>query len=311
MSRRLWQRVEDVKIYRDSDTQEYVVVHDGGSEYFTPDKQDAVDTANLIIARRKGQYEENAGAKMRFPIHSYFSAQTAWHDAHRGRGSGKIGNNTWITDVGRGYAVVLHRTPIVTYRPDGSVELNSGGHRTVTTKARMNEVLPPGWRVTQSNYEWTVTTPAGQHEFFDRMVIQEDGQMDALSSGRHAFRGERRNPPGDALTGYLDSISRYGEELKDWRGKPLGWRYESTVTNWHDAQGNRVYAILLSKGSGRRRQYAGGLYLGDEGSLFRGRIFGILGFGGEREASEMAMTEAQYWMERDADDALSEGDDDE
>jgi hypothetical protein len=52
MSRKLLQRIGRVRIYRDIDTREYVVVADG-SEYFTDDKQDAVDTANAILTDKQ------------------------------------------------------------------------------------------------------------------------------------------------------------------------------------------------------------------------------------------------------------------
>ena len=192
MSRKLLQRVGRVRIYRDSDTREYVVVADG-SEYFTDDKQDAVDTANAIL---NDKHLENPGARLKYPIYSYFSAQTAYHDAHRGRGRGKIGNNTTIMrppQGGEGYSVVLHHTPIVTYRPDGSVQLRSGGHESATTKARMNEVLPPGWGVSQKNFRWSVHTPKGAYNFIDGMVIQEDGTVTADEFMRLTDHTER-NP---------------------------------------------------------------------------------------------------------------------
>lgn len=139
------------------------------------------------------RYAENVGAKMKRTIHDYFSAQTAYHDAHRGRGKGKIGNNTYIvTNVegGGGYSIILHRTPIVTYHPDGRVTLRSGGYRTVTTKARMNEVLPGNIRVYQQRHDWFVSTPHGDIPFHDGMVV-ETGATTSHSGGPHEVN------PGD------------------------------------------------------------------------------------------------------------------
>jgi hypothetical protein len=52
----------------------------------------------------------------------------------------KIGNNTWARLLeDESVAVRLHGTDVVTFMPDGRVKLDSGGWRTVTTKARMNE----------------------------------------------------------------------------------------------------------------------------------------------------------------------------
>lgn len=132
-------------------------------------------------------YLPNAGAKSRYSIHSYFSAQTAYHDAHRGRGKGKIANNTWIeTNVegGGGYSIILHRTPIVTYHPDGGITLRTGGFETVTTKARMNEVLPQYVRVSQEAREWYVYVHGERRKFFDGMRI-ETGATTSHSGGPH------------------------------------------------------------------------------------------------------------------------------
>mgnify|MGYP003344650536 CR=1 FL=1 len=64
--------------------------------------------------------------------------------------SQKLANNTYLTRrPGSGdyesqfiYAVRLHATDILTCWPDGTVSVSSGGWKTVTTKARINEFLP-------------------------------------------------------------------------------------------------------------------------------------------------------------------------
>lgn len=122
------------------------------------------------------------------------------------------------------------------------------------------------------------------------------------------------NPKSTALAGYLKSL-RYGEELTDFHGKGLGWKYDSTISNFRNRHSERQYAITLVKGTGKRKQYAGGLYLGDSGSLFRGEVFGILSWPtAENEASNMAMSEAEHWLQVDAEDeerADQEGGDEE
>lgn len=50
-----------VKVYRDPEYNEYIVKHSNGgvlqdSEYFTSDKQDALDTAKYLIERIKRQF---------------------------------------------------------------------------------------------------------------------------------------------------------------------------------------------------------------------------------------------------------------
>jgi hypothetical protein len=53
-------------------------------------------------------------------------------------------------------ALYYHRTPVVTWYPDGRIVLRSGGHHTVTTKRRMNQAVPDV-AVWQRNFEWWVT----------------------------------------------------------------------------------------------------------------------------------------------------------
>jgi len=67
-------------------------------------------------------------------------------------------------------------TDIIRWCTDGSIVLNTGGWRTVTTKARYNEHLD-GIRVWQERGVWTVATAKGSVEFYDGMVINPDGTV--------------------------------------------------------------------------------------------------------------------------------------
>jgi hypothetical protein len=124
-------------------------------------------------------YHMNAGAKLRAPVHDYASAA-----AFLGRRSERtLANNTvvrydWRDPNASVIDVVLHHTPIVRFHPDGNVELNSGNYRTVTTKARINEVLfPLGYRIVQEHYDWFLFNwRSGESvDFFDGMVIRGSG----------------------------------------------------------------------------------------------------------------------------------------
>lgn len=122
------------------------------------------------------------GAKMQMPVYDWASAQKALG----AKSSVRIGHNTtlrynggwWETpmrDVENDVIeVVLYSTPIVTYRMDGSITLNSGGHQTVTTKARINEVTPPWIDVYQKGGSWFVREPgvAGAVPFHDGMRVK-------------------------------------------------------------------------------------------------------------------------------------------
>lgn len=67
-------------------------------------------------------------------------------------------------------------TDIIRWNADGSIVLNSGGWRTVTTKSRFNEHLPL-IQVWQTRGVWYVGTAAGTFEYYDGMVINPDGTV--------------------------------------------------------------------------------------------------------------------------------------
>jgi len=67
----------------------------------------------------------------------------------------KIANNTYLCRRQDGaVAVRLHATDILTFRPDGSVVLTTGGWRSVTTKARLNAYCPIGRGIGQRAGVW-------------------------------------------------------------------------------------------------------------------------------------------------------------
>lgn len=90
------------------------------------------------------------------------------------RASRKIGNNTYLHRLDADtIALRLHATDVVTFRP-GTVTLDSGGWRTVTTKDRLNYVLP----VYSEKGTWYV---GGYKEarivYFDGITFAEDGEL--------------------------------------------------------------------------------------------------------------------------------------
>lgn len=99
----------------------------------------------------------------------------------RGDISKTIAANTWLTkDIfgsspeGQVYYVVFRHTRIVAFHPDGSVMLNSGGHRTVTTKQRIWQFS--GYVVNAVKGEWWL----GEHRFVDGICLDKWGQVDWL-----------------------------------------------------------------------------------------------------------------------------------
>lgn len=110
------------------------------------------------------------------------------------RSSRKVGNNTYLLKQANGsIALRLHATHILTFYPSGITVANSGGWKTVTTKARLNEWLPFGWGISQNRGIWswwhhfdTVGEKAlsgfGSRLFTDGDSIAKDGTLHAQAS---------------------------------------------------------------------------------------------------------------------------------
>ena len=71
--------------------------------------------------------------------------------------SRKVANNTYLKRRGDDIAVKLHDTDVVTYHPNGSITLNTGGWYSVTTKERMSRFTNFG--VHTNRGEWAVLNP--------------------------------------------------------------------------------------------------------------------------------------------------------
>lgn len=63
------------------------------------------------------------------------------------------------------FYVRYHATNILAFLPDGSVKVNNGGWYTVTTKQRLNEYLPYGYRISQRKGQWFISSPSDEFEF--------------------------------------------------------------------------------------------------------------------------------------------------
>jgi hypothetical protein len=87
----------------------------------------------------------------------------------------------------------LHNTTIVTRHADGRVTLNSGGWRTVTTKARFNELARP-WRVYSDKGTWTVTNGERSVPYFDGITLPDafDAPREQKKAARAATAEAKR-----------------------------------------------------------------------------------------------------------------------
>lgn len=98
------------------------------------------------------------------------------------RESRKLENNTYLKRRSETkIAVQLHNTDVVTYCADGTVILNSGNWKTITTKDRINKYAP--CFLYQENSQWFFTSdtfrskPTQAYIFSDNMSIDKFGNV--------------------------------------------------------------------------------------------------------------------------------------
>ena len=110
-------------------------------------------------------------------------------------GSAKLAGNNTLRFETRDGAVCfkLHKTVVVTRHSDGRVTLNSGGWRTVTTKARMNEHARP-YRVASDRGVWTVYGEGKSVPYFDGITLpdafESTGKADRAAKSERAKRAK-------------------------------------------------------------------------------------------------------------------------
>lgn len=104
----------------------------------------------------------------------------------RNKDSRKLGNNTYLLRHEDCISVRLHNTDIVKYYPDGSIELNTGGWNTLTTKARINEYAPI--RVYQEKGIWYLMPD--KTPFVDGMKVDSNGVV--IGDIDHSIVNERK-----------------------------------------------------------------------------------------------------------------------
>ena len=66
----------------------------------------------------------------------------------------RIAHNTVKYTVNGETRIRYVKTDIVTTLPDGTIILNAGDLHSATTKKRINEQLPPGYVLTQKDFQW-------------------------------------------------------------------------------------------------------------------------------------------------------------
>ena len=104
--------------------------------------------------------------------------------------SRKLENNTYEVTYKDGCrAIRLHRTDIVTFRPDGKFAINSGGWNTRITKSRINKYCNT-IRIWAKQGKWYVSRllHTGEYmysdypvDYHDHMMFYSDGAFDEHS----------------------------------------------------------------------------------------------------------------------------------
>ncbi len=133
----------------------------------------------------------------------------------------------WIPDVsplpaGSAIGIRYHDTVVISFLQDGSIVLDSGGWRTVTTKKRINVFLPPPLSIYQHQSEWYISRKYHHWDdadaftvgFKDGMrllqVVTDDGDAwvaeNALSPTDLAMRKHMRRRIEKYIKGYVSAL---------------------------------------------------------------------------------------------------------
>lgn len=112
----------------------------------------------------------------------------------------KVANNTYVerhpSAMGEGdtFALRLHSTDVVAWRPNGDIVIDTGGWLTPTTKARINDALPGGFRLGSDKGRWVLYVggwdTSNKVYFADGLTIHEDG---TVTGGETPTNAEREN----------------------------------------------------------------------------------------------------------------------
>ncbi len=102
-------------------------------------------------------------------LRSYFAVQSYLN----GKFVRKIAHNTYAVERDGHYEITYHGHTIARFYPT-HVTVNSCGYKTVTTKQRLNCLIPSQFGIYQENYEWYVWDRKNDSKFtfHDGMVFE-------------------------------------------------------------------------------------------------------------------------------------------
>lgn len=127
----------------------------------------------------------------------------------RGKSERKLANNTFVRQEDESsVSVVLHRTPVVTYYRTGLIQLRSGGYRSKTTAQRINQLLPPGWKLSR----WVLIAPDGEkQDFFDGIAIHAGLRTHGASSRTP----EHQPHPGPSVPKWYKNPGKFSDTIEE------------------------------------------------------------------------------------------------
>lgn len=145
-----------------------------------------------------------------------------------------ISNNTvkiWYEDGT--IAVRLHHTDVVTFLTDGTIQLNTGGWYTPTTKDRINAALSElsGYRyhlwIYQENSKWYIEEKGGKTSlFYDGITLNKD-----LKIVKPKSEDKGKDKLLKAIKGYCDKIKKLKKIPLPETGDCLICRIETGLTD--------------------------------------------------------------------------------
>lgn len=110
-------------------------------------------------------------------MHSYSDAERVLGKRERR----KLQNNTYLERLSSESIVVrLHNTHILVYHQSGDITYQTGGWRTITSKARMNEYGAHGVQIWSDRSVWYIGTSNWRSAYYEGFVVRADGSAAAI-----------------------------------------------------------------------------------------------------------------------------------
>jgi len=143
----------------------------------------------------------------------------------RNKDSRKLENNTYLIRHKDCIAVRLHATDIVTYYPNNTSKLNTGGWQTVTTKDRMNKYSKAS--ILQRSSLWYIEDENGDMlPFTNNMIINDKGGP----KGKISFKEQIKKKI------LIEKINKYCKAITKLDKLPIPSTGDCIYCQFHDSE---------------------------------------------------------------------------